>query len=101
MAAPFAKIDCSSSGDNVIVAAVPGKSIRVQNYVLIAGGTVNAKFRSDTTDLMGALPLTAQAGASFSGAGGPAFETAIGAALNLNLSAGVQVSGHLCYLLEG
>lgn len=97
----FAKIDCAGNGNNTLVAAVAGKKIRVRSYVLMAGGTVNAKFQSGASgnDLTGAFPLTAQAGISAPEAGDGQFETDVGSLLNLNLSGAVQVSGHLRYSL--
>lgn len=105
-----AAIDTSTNGDNAIVAGVAGAIIRVVGYVLMAGGTVNVKWMSDTggsaTELSGPLPLTAQAGAvaphTPRGVGGRIdgwFDTVAGKALNLNLSAGQQVSGHVSYVI--
>lgn len=97
----FAKIDVASSGNNTLVAAVTSKKIRVIRYTLKAAGAVNVKFQSGAggTDLSGAMPL---AGAGDGVTGAEALlghlETASGALLNLNLSAGVQVSGHLTYV---
>lgn len=107
----YAPINASANGDNVIVAApAAGLKIRVISYMLIANGTVNATWYSDLqatgTALSGALPLAAQAGAScapgpITPAGQSAWlEAAAAKALNLFLSAGVQVSGHLSYKLE-
>lgn len=95
----FAQINASTSGDNTIVAAVTGKKIRVLQYVLIAAGAVNARWQSAAAGsyLSGALPLAAQAGAS-AAFGGGLFETAAGELLNLELSAAIQVSGHLTYV---
>lgn len=100
----YAPISCSSSGDNEIVAAVAGKRIRVVGYVLSFGGTVNAKWRSATTDLSGliygAATVNAQAAPMPKGErGGQAghMETAPGAALNLNLSGATAVGGHIAY----
>jgi len=103
-----AVIDTNSSGDNTIVAAVSGAIIRVVGYVLMAGGTVNAEWKSDTgggaVELSGPFPMIAQTGVVMPmaprGVGGRMdgwFDTGVGKALNLNLSAGVQVSGHVAY----
>ncbi len=91
-------INTAGSGDTVIVAAVTGKRIRVINYVLTAAGVVSVTFRSGTTALTGAMPLAANGGISVAGAQ-PGFwlQTAAGEALNLSLSAAVQVSGHITY----
>lgn len=101
---PFAKIDTATSGDNTIVAAVPDRQIRVINYTAIASGDVAVRWKSGSvTALSGAMALTSNGGAAPSGTGqSPAghigvFETARGEALVLNLSAAIQVSGHLAY----
>ncbi len=100
----YAAISASGSGANAIVAAVPGKRIRVAGYVLSFGGTVNAKWQSASTDLSGLIyglaATFAQAAPMPKGErGGQAghFETAAGEALNLNLSGAVAVGGHLAY----
>ena len=94
----FASINISSSGDNSIVAAVTSKKIRVLSYVIVADAAVAAKFRSGTTDLMGAASLAANGGvaAPFNPVG--QFETAATTALNLNLASAVGVRGHLTYV---
>lgn len=74
-----------------------GKRIRVVSYVIVASGAVNAQFRSGAnTNLTGAMRLVEAGGVSAHFDGG-LFQTAVGEALNLNLSAAVQVSGHLTY----
>lgn len=96
-------IAASSSGNNEIVAAVAGKSVRVHGYVLVANGDVDAKFRSaDAADLTGAMPMGAKGGGVAAPWAGEAgwFQTAAGEALNLNLSGAVAVRGHLVYTLK-
>jgi hypothetical protein len=96
----FAVIDDASSGDNTIVAAVSGKKIRVLSYVLVAAGTVTARFESGAagTALTGQMSLVDAVGVSagFSPVGH--FETAVDALLNLELSGAVSVDGHLTYV---
>lgn len=95
----FAAISASSSGNNTIVAAVPGKKIRVLSYVLVGTTAVTAKFQSGAggTDLTGAMPIGAN-GVVSAGPDEGHFETAAGALLNLNLGSAVAVSGHVTYL---
>jgi hypothetical protein len=95
----YAVISASSSGDNAIVAAVTGKRIRVLSYLLVANAAVNAKWRSATTDVTGLLYLAANGGAACAFEGLGCFQTAVGEALNLNLSGAVAVGGHCTYLL--
>lgn len=96
----FARIDAASSGSNTIIGAVSSKKIRVLSCVLISAGSVTAKFQSGAagTDLMGALPLSAQAGFSSGFCPVGLFETASNTLLNLQLSGAVQVSGFLTYV---
>lgn len=91
-----AVIDASGSGDNEIVAAVAGKSIRVVAFFMVAGAAVTAKFRSGSTDISGPLPLAANGGVSAEARHG-LFQTNPGEALNLNLGSAVQVGGALTY----
>lgn len=87
-----------------MVAAVPGKKIRVKHYTLSAAGAVNAKWRSGTsTDLSGLIYLAAAGSSADAGGVAPpegVFETAAGQALTLDLSAAVAVGGHLTYSLD-
>lgn len=94
----FAVISCSSSGNNEIVAAVATKKIRVLNYSVISNGTVNAKWRSASTDKSGLLYLIANVGASPAYSPVGQFETVAGEALNINLSGAVAIGGHLTYV---
>jgi len=95
----FAIIQEASSGDNEVVAAVTGKKIRVLAYNFMSNGAVNAKWRSGTTDISGLSYMDAAGKgkvAPFNPVGW--FETAAGAALNLNLSGAVAVGGECVYV---
>ncbi len=95
----FVAISAEAAGDNTLVAAVPGKRLRVLKYTLLSSGFVGVKFRSGATaDLTGSMPLAANSGVG--GAYCPAglFETATGDPLVVNLSAGVGIAGHLTYI---
>lgn len=95
----FAIISAASSGDNIIVAAVTSKKIRVLNYTLVSAGTVNAYWKSATAGaLSGAIPLVANSGASPAYSPVGHFETTAGEALDLNLSGAIGVYGHLTYI---
>lgn len=106
---PSIAIDYSTSGTKVLVAGVPNRKIRVMNYVLMSGGTVNPKFtRGSGTELSGPFPMVAQSNISSGfapsqGVGGASlmghFDTDYGEDLNLVLDQNVQVSGHLSYAL--
>jgi hypothetical protein len=96
----YASISTASSGNTTAVAAVTSKKIRVLSYRFQSDGDVSVKFRSATAgDITGAMATGAKGGgggASFSPVGH--FETVAGEALQINLSAAVQVSGHLVYV---
>lgn len=93
----FVAIAASASGDNALVAAITGKRIRVHGFTLSFAGTANAKFQSAASDLTGLYYGVAntQVQASYSEEG--LFQTAVGEALELNLSAAIAVGGHLVY----
>jgi len=99
----FASISVSSSGDNLVVAAVPGKKIKVLSCMGVASGAVSMKWRSNATDLSGAISISSGGGfvlpASSPGQG-HYLETAINEPLNINLSSAVAVNGHLTYYEE-
>jgi hypothetical protein len=100
---PSVIIAASSSGDNQIVAAQPTKKIQIIAFYLVANGTVNAKWRSGTTDISGLLYEVANAGISVAAINPdgrrPWHETVAGQALNLNLSGAVAVGGQVYYEL--
>lgn len=99
--AKFAKISTGDSGDTALVAAVTGKKIKVTGMFLIAAGAVSVKFKGGATDLTGAMAVAANGGFSvMSNADNPIFETAAGAALNINLSGAVAVAGAITYIAE-
>lgn len=102
----FAAINIKSATTTTIVAGVAGKKIRVMNYVLMAGGSINPYFQSSGgSSLTGPFPFAAQAGVS----SGPApeiyqlsqgqFETNTGEGLQIVTDTTSQLSGHLSYLL--
>lgn len=98
--AKFVNIAASSSGDNVILALVTSKKIRVLALSLMANGAVNAKFEDNgTTTQRGGMIYCPAAGYGkvlpFNPVGW--FETASGVGLDLNLSAAVAVGGELVY----
>ncbi len=94
-----AVIATSSSGSTLIVAAVAGRVIRALSDRVMANGTVNVKWKSNTTDICGLAYLVANTGYvdPFNPVGW--FETAAGEALNIDLSAAVAVGGVLRYVV--
>jgi hypothetical protein len=92
-------ISAASNGDNTLVAAVPGKKIRVISLFLIASGLVTITFKSSTTTAKtGSLPLIAQVGMVLPKNEDGWFETNAGELLNLNLSSATGVYGALNYV---
>lgn len=93
----FALIEASSAGNTQVVAAVSGKRIRVVAYALVAGGSVNVRFRSgSTTNLTGSMRLVEAGGIAHSFDGG-LFQTAVSEPLIINLSTNTQVGGYVVY----
>ena len=94
----YAAINRSSAGDGTaIVSAVSGKMITVLSIVIIAASAVECKWRSGSTDLMGVASIAANGGYALSSVTG-LIQGGIDEALYLNLSASVQVSGHISYV---
>ena len=96
----FKPINCSSNGANTIVAAVTGYKIHVLAYFFVVTSAVTCLWESSGgTTVSGAMPLAANgvAPCPFSPVGH--FETLKGEGLVLFLGSGVQVSGHLVYIL--
>lgn len=96
-----ASISVSSQNANEIVAA-PGanKKIVVTDYTLVADGAVDAKWQSASTDKTGPMKLAA-AGSSVAPGHTPNghFKCGANEALNLHLSAAVEVNGHVSYVV--
>ena len=96
----FAKIDAAASGSNPVVAAVPGKAIRVMSWSAVARADVTVTWKSGTTAISGEMDLPAKGGGTPAGPHG-VMQTAVGEALNLSLSSAINVGGHLGYILIG
>ena len=91
----------ASSGDNVVLALVSGKRIRVLHYEMQAAGTVVAAFQ-DNGAAVAHTPrwsFEAREGVvSTAPAGGFLFETGVGVGLDLNLSAAIAVDYLIGYV---
>jgi hypothetical protein len=96
----YAVVSGATSGNNTLVAAVPGKKIRVLQIVAISAGTTTFRLESgaDGTALTGVVSLAVNTGFTlpFSPVGW--CETVAGALLNMELNAAIQVSGVLAYI---
>lgn len=96
----YTPISISASGNNTIVAGVTNKKIRIISYQLVCAEAVTVKFQSGAsgTDLSGAMSFGANGGISTPESIKGHFETLSGALLNIVLSSGVAVAGHLTYV---
>ena len=104
-----AVIDVSTSGDNVLVAAVPSFRIVLTSLEFVVASSVTVTWTSGTSGsgsdaaLSGPMPFggtSAPPGDSKTENNRGWYSTAIGEALNMNLSGAVQVSGGLTYALR-
>jgi hypothetical protein len=101
---PSKVLSGATSGVNEVIPGVAGKCIRVYGYVFQAAGDVNVKWQygivssgGSYVDLTGAMPNVANSGVCCPNAHEPYFTLPAGKSLYANLSAAVQVSGHVTY----
>lgn len=93
-------INIAGNGDNSLVALSAAKIIRVWAFWLKVNGSgtgVSLKFRDNVTDLHPAIPFNDKDGWVMSFMGRPWFTCTVSQALQMNLSAAIQVSGRLYY----
>ncbi len=83
--------------NNEIVAAVPGKSIRVVSLMYTVADAVNLQWKSATTGITGLMEFAASGGLTHASQDG-IFWTTKGQALNLDQDAAIQVSGVITYI---
>lgn len=100
-----AAVSGATSGNNTLVAAVTGKKIKVLGLVLYAAGAVDVRLESGAsgTALTGVMSLNAAGEHIILPMARPGMhwiETAAATLLNLELGAGVQVSGMIVYYEE-
>jgi hypothetical protein len=92
----------SVSGNNTLVNAIAGSSIKVMAFAIQAQGTVNVKFKDGaSTDLIAALSFQTREGTALA-TSYPSFlfATSSGNALILNLDSSVVVNGFVTYWTE-
>lgn len=100
---PFTQvpINASASGDNIIVAGVAGKQVKVFRLKLIVAAAVVVLVKDGATVIDGPLSFSANEGMILDWSGydaPPWYTTSLGNALIMNLSTGVQVGGNLDYV---
>lgn len=91
----------AATGDNSIVAAVTGKSIKVVDYTLVSTSASSfARFESGTggTALTGIMPMAVSTVIAPGYCPAGHFRTAEGAALSLEATG--DIDGHLTYIEE-
>lgn len=97
----YVRVNATADADNVIVAAVGGKAIRVLGYAfaVTAAGTISLQDTAVTPVVHAQFPLAANGGVSYAGGlAAPAFQTATGTGVEINNPAAVDTLGHLTYI---
>lgn len=95
----YAPIDAASIGNNILLAAVPSRKLRVHSLYLVSSGVTTVCFQSGISGgfLSGQMNLVSNSGFVLPHNPHGWFETAAGILLNLVLSAAVSVDGSLTY----
>ena len=90
----------SQSSSGIVIPAVPGFSIVVVAVALVARAATDVKFQSNgSTDLIGAIPLAANAGfvLPLASLQYPWMKTGVSEGLNLNMTVSTYVGGVVVY----
>lgn len=100
----FAPVVASNGGATLVVPGVTsfaGRSWKIRVFALnvICNAAVNVKWQSNASDLTGLAYLAANCGYILPYNPIGWFETAYGEDLNINLSTGQPVGGHITYVL--
>ena len=93
-------VNTASSGDTALVAAQPGKKIRVIGLDVHSAGTVTIALKDGSSVYEGgvrSLILGSQCVIKHPYMGQPAYEGTVNTALNIALGGAVQVTGSLWY----
>jgi hypothetical protein len=91
-----APISFSAPGDNIVVAGITGKSIKVLQLFLVLAGATNLTYKSGSTPLSGLLTFGANAAQVQDYIQLP-LTCNVGDNFIMNLSAGVVVGGAIWY----
>lgn len=103
----FEKIAITSTGDNIVVAGVSERKIRVLAYTTVADAVTTLTWKSGSTAISGDMTIDTKGGIATSigqlGTGGQGtfglMETAEGEDLVLSQSGTATVGGHITYYL--
>lgn len=93
----YGLIDAESSGDNLLLSGVAGKTIIVLSMVLVVASDVIVRFGSGSNYKTGRMSLIASSGFAADSQHG-LFAADKGGDLKINLSADVQVGGAFTYV---
>lgn len=99
MGQQFAAISASSSGDNIVVAAVVGRQIRLIKYSLVCAAPVVITWKSSVAGAISGPESYAANGGIADYCPEGIMQTAQGEALVINLNGNVSVGGKLTYVL--
>lgn len=87
-------------GNTAVLAAIPGGAIRVLGLALVNGATANSvKFQSNTTDITALFALGANGGVVLPFNEHGWCQTAVGEALNVNLTGATPVGVQVSYIV--
>lgn len=92
-----AVVSFSASGDNDVIAALTGQSIKVHRLFLVVSATTNLTPKDGATAFTGAISMTANGSWVLDYTELPWFTTTAGNAFRINQSDGAQVSGRVYY----
>lgn len=93
-----AVINSSAGGLIALCAGSSGKTVKLHRIWLVVGGPTNLTFQDGSTPLSGPAPILQGGGITLDFSGDPWYVSSTGAALNLNSSAAVQISGTAYYV---
>lgn len=93
-----AVINNSAGGLIALCAGSSGLRVKLHRIWLVVGGPTNLTFQDGSTPLSGPAPLLQGGGITLDFSGDPWYISSVGAALNINSSAAVQISGTAYYV---
>lgn len=92
-------VNASSLGSNTVLAAASGRSIRVLSAAIVTTLANNVKFLTAATDASATWPLAANGGLVLPFTEHGWLQTAVGEALNINLSVATATGVHVQYII--
>lgn len=92
-----AAIDCSTTGDNTLIAAIAAKKIKVHRLFFVVSTATAITFKCGSTAQTGAMSMSANGGFTLDMQGDPWFTTAVLEDFILSQSGSAQISGRIYY----